>query len=303
VISDASKKFLQREPWSAAPCDIPQNIKASHTLFRVVPDDGKSLFTGYFEPVLKGSKQRQGPYQFPIYKPPADLAKAPNYEGSKQPGLHAYGRDAGGKITPHFSRGEIEAGALANQNLELLFVDDEIALFFLHVQGSGKIELDDGSEIRVRFSAKNGHAYTPIGHVLRMEENLAPITMQTITAFLQTHPEKRASILHRNASYIFFELLEGDGPIGAGGEVLKPEQSLAIDDTLWPYGMDVIVETFDPLQPSKPLVLRMKTADTGSAIRGPARGDIFFGQGTAAGIKAGAMNAPGTLWIILPGAT
>ena len=300
VISAKARSLLQAASWSDAPCDIPVTTQKTCDLFRIVPPDGKSLFTGYFEPVLKGSYTREGPYTYPVYGVPSDLVSVANFEGSNQPGLRAFGRMENGKIAPHFTRAEIENGALKNQNLELLFVDDLIDLFFLHIQGSGKIILSNGDEVRLRFAAKNGHAYTAIGGVLKREENLQNVTMQTIKDFLRNHPEKIQGILNRNASYIFFELLHSAGPIGAGGAVLTAEQSLAIDDTIWPYGLDVIVQTTDPHDAAKPLVLRMKTADCGSAIRGPARGDIFFGSGEAAGLKAGAMNAPGTLWIILP---
>jgi membrane-bound lytic murein transglycosylase A len=299
-VSAAFHKYLVPAAWPEAPLPLAESLHKTHALFRVIPPDGQSRFTGYFEPVLKGSYACAGPYRYPVYRAPEDLVSVPNFEGSNQPGLRAFGRMENGKIAPHFSRAEIENGALQNKNLELLFVDDPVALFFLHVQGSGKIILPDGAEIRLRFAGKNGRPYTAIGGVLQREESLAPITMQTITDFLRAHPEKIPAILNRNASYIFFETLEGAGPIGADGAVLEAEKSLAIDDTIWPYGFDVIVETRDPIDPQKPLVLLMKTQDCGSAIRGPARGDIFFGSGDAAGKKAGAMNAPGSLWIILP---
>ncbi len=292
--------YLEAASWSEAPCPVSAETQATHDLFRVVPPDGKSLFTGYFEPVLKGSLRREGPYQYPLYRPPADLVSIPNFEGSNQPGLTAWGRMENGKLLPHFTRAEIERGALQGKNLELVFVDDPLDLFFLQVQGSGKIILPDGSERRVRFAGKNGHAYSAIGGVLKREENLNPVTMQSIKDFLRAHPSRRDPVLNRNASTIFFAFLNGDGPVGSSGEVLRAEKSLAVDDTIWPMGLEVIVQTTDPLEPKKPLILRMKTADSGSAIRGPARGDIFFGSGDEAGAKAGAMNASGTLWIILP---
>ncbi|HVY13409.1 MAG TPA: MltA domain-containing protein, partial [Alphaproteobacteria bacterium] len=264
------------------------------------PPGGKSLFTGYYEPVLRGSLTREGPYQFPLYAPPADLVAQPDTPATGQPGKTAWGRMQGGQFAPHVSRAEITSGALEGKNLELLFVDDEVDLFFLHIQGSGQIQLPDGAVKRVGFAGKNGLPYTAIGAVLKSEGGLETVTMQSIKAYLRAHPEKRQEILNRNASYVFFQFLETDAPLGASGQKLMPERSLAVDDTLWPYGTEAIVETRDPLHPEKPFIRRMIMADTGGAIRGLVRGDIYFGSGEEAGLRAGCMNHPGTLWIILP---
>ncbi|MBI3419441.1 MAG: MltA domain-containing protein [Proteobacteria bacterium] len=288
------RQYLKPADWAEAPCAVPDELKKNHRLWRVESPGGKSLFTGYFEPELRGSLTRQGPFQHALYAPPADLICMPNTAE-----VGGFGRMENGKITPHFSRAEIENGALEGKNLELLYVDDPVDLFFLQVQGSGQIHLPDGGKRRVSFAAKNGQAYTSIGAVLKREEHLNPATMGDIKNWLRAYPERRAEILNRNASFIFFKFLEGPGPVGASGEVLQPERSLAVDDTLWPYGLEVIVETRDPLE-NKPLVRLMRTADTGSAIRGVVRGDIFFGCGAEAGRRAGAMAHEGRLWIILP---
>lgn len=291
-------EHLRQAEWFEAPCAVPETVTKTHVLWRVISPAGeKSLFTGYYEPVLRGNLQREGAFQFPLHAPPKDLIHREDGQGE---GRYNWGRMAENRLVPHISRAEAETGKLAGQGLELLYVDDPVDLFFLHVQGSGKIQLPDQTFHRVTFAGKNGHPYTSIGKILREEENLHPATMADIKHWLRAHPARVSEILNRNASYIFFKFLEGEGPVGASGNALMPEQSLAVDDTIWPYGLDVIVETRDPLDPSRNFTRLMKTADTGSAIRGFVRGDIFFGSGEEAGKKAGAMAAPGHLWIILP---
>jgi membrane-bound lytic murein transglycosylase A len=301
-VPETSKKlpfeYLQKAEWHEAPCAVPEAWQKTHALWRVLSASGeRNLFTGYYEPVLRGSLTREGPYLFPLYAPPQDLIRREDGLGE---GRYSWGRMASSRLIPHVSRAEVEAGALAGQGLELLYGDDPVDLFFLHVQGSGKIQLPDGTFRRVSFAGKSGHPYSAIGKILREEERLQLATMADIKNWLRANPRRLHEILNRNASYIFFKFIEGDGPVGAAGEVLLPEQSLAVDDTIWPYGLDVIVETKDPLDPSKNFTRLMKTVDTGSAIRGRVRGDIFFGSGEKAGKKAGAMAAAGCLWIILP---
>jgi membrane-bound lytic murein transglycosylase A len=301
-VAETAKKFpyeyLQQAEWTEAPCAVPEVWKETHVLWRVLPAPGeRNLFTGYYEPVLQGSLTREGPYQFPLYAPPRDLIRLEDGQGE---GRYSWGRLQDNRLVPHVSRAEVGAGALTGQGLELLYTDDPVDLFFLHVQGSGKIQLSDGTSRRVSFAGKSGYPYTSIGKILRQEEKLHPAAMADIKRWLRAYPDRLQEILNRNASYIFFKFIEGGGPVGAAGEVLVPEQSLAVDDTVWPYGLDVIVETKDPLDPSKNFTRLMKTADTGSAIRGRVRGDIFFGSGEEAGKKAGAMAAAGHLWIIRP---
>ena len=248
---------------------------------QVIQPDGSQtgLFTGYFEPVLKGSFKKTARYCYPVYAPPLNLLPD----------------------VPHVTRGQVLRGALENQNLELLYVDDAVDLFFAHVQGSAAIEMDDGRIQRIGYSAKSGHPYVAIGKTLKdMGALQLPITMDSIKAWLRANPDQQEHVFASNPSFIFFKMIDGLGPIGASGEVLIPQQSLAVDDTIWPYGLDMIVETSDPINASKPFIRQMRTADTGSAIRGVIRGDIYFGSGEAAGAQAGVMNAHGKLWVLLP---
>jgi membrane-bound lytic murein transglycosylase A len=259
---------------------VPDTTNLTPYLVTTAESD-EGLFTGYYEPELKGSFTQSEEYPFPLYSSPHPLIPS--------------------SLQPFFSRAEIESGALANQNFELIWCADKIDVFFLHIQGSGKIILPDGTIQRVGFAAKNGHPYTAIGKVLREAGNIQPpVTMQKIKAYLREHPDETQDILNRNASYNFFKLLDTAAPVGASGIELIPQVSLAIDNTIWPYGLDVIVATRDPVA-CTPLNLRMITHDTGSAITGAIRGDIFFGSGDTAAHMAGAMAQKGRMFVVLEG--
>jgi membrane-bound lytic murein transglycosylase A len=270
------QKYLHPVSWDALPLVPPPPFSAAtHDAFQVIgPDGDTGLFTGYYEPELRGSFTRGGAYQHPVYAFPTTAEPLPD-------------------------RGAIMAGALDGSGLELLYTDDAVDLFFAHVQGSAAVRLPDGGVQRIGFAGKSGHPYTAIGKVLRERGLLQPpVTMQAIKAWLHAHPQRQAEIFSANASFIFFRLINGDGPVGAGGEVLQPEASLAVDEVFYPYGLDVILATDDPLTPGKPLIRLMKTHDKGSAIKGILRGDIYFGGGENAAQKAGAMQAKGRLYIL-----
>lgn len=300
--------FLRKVSWD----DVPYPPIAGFAPYAVFDENGaeEGLFTGYFEPELRGALQRCSVYQYPVLAPPKDLIMRPNFPGSNQPGINAWGINTGGintggraegdKLIPHFTRAEIDGGALDGLGLELFFVDDRAALFFAHVQGSASIVLPDGSRKRIGFAGKNGHPYTAIGKVLKNNGALLPpVTMQRILAWLRENPGKQDSLFASNASYIFFKVLETSAPLGASGQPLTTEVSLAVDDTIWPYGIAAIIATQDPLVPGKPLILKARFDDTGSAIRGVIRGDIYFGAGETAALKAGAMNRRGKMWVLL----
>lgn len=273
------RPYLRPARWEDVPFERAQTPELkTRTLFQVTNEQGdaEGLFTGYYEPELQGSFAKSELYPFPLYAPPH-----PN--------------------NPLPTRAQIEDGALRDKGLELLWCANPIDVFFLHIQGSGKIVLPDGRTQRIGFAAKNGHPYTAIGKVLRERGLLTPpITMQSIRAWLGAHPDKAQTIMNENASYIFFKRLETDGPVGASGTVLVPEGSLAVDCAFWPYGLDVIVVTINPLNPAQPFVRLMKTHDTGSAIKGVLRGDIFFGAGEKAALLAGAMAHRGRMWVVAP---
>jgi len=270
----------------------------------VFGDEGREgTFTGYYEAELKGSWTRHGPYRTPIYARPDDLVTLESGKfGESVKGKNITGRIADGRLVPYPSRAEIDGGALAGRGLEILWVDDAVDAFFLHIQGSGRVVMEDGVVVRLGFAAKNGHAYTAIGRELIAEGAIeaAEVSMQTIRAWLAANPSRAAAVMARNASYIFFRRLSGEGPIGAQGVPLTPGRSLAVDPRFVPLGAPVWIDIVDPVAPHKRLRRLAVAQDTGSAIVGPVRGDLFWGFGAWAAMRAGSMKARGRLFVLLP---
>ncbi|MBI1260233.1 MAG: murein transglycosylase [Rhizobiales bacterium] len=261
-------------------------FEAYFTPVRFSPASGKGLFTGYYEPEMKGALTRHGPYQTPVLTPP--------------PGFKS------GDILP--TRSQIEAGALSGKSSVLVWLADPVDAFFLHVQGSGRVALAKGGTMRLAFAGKNGQPYTSIGKVLIDQGALKreKVSMQTIRAWLNAHPDQIMSILHQNASYIFFrELHESNdtlGPLGAEGINLTPGRSLAVDRSLHPLGVPLWLNATHPAMEAgdKPLQRLMIAQDTGTAIRGLQRGDVFWGTGDEAAHIAGHMKSEGELFALLP---
>lgn len=258
------------------------------TPFRVSGAHGyEGLFTGYYEPLLHGSRTKKAPYLTPIYRVPPDLTE------------EAY-----------FSRAEIDAGALDGKGLEIAWVDDAVGAFFLHVQGSGRIEMDDGTTLRVGYAGKNGHPYESIGRILVDEEGFDKddVTLFTIRDWLAEHPERTQELLERNPSYVFFRVLNHapeTGPIGAQGVPLTPERSMAVDDRFIPYGTPVWLDASLPetmLGPETVYRRMLIAQDRGGAIKGGVRGDVFFGAGSRAEVLAGHMKQYGREWLLVPNA-
>jgi len=265
------------------------------------------LFTGYYEASLRGSRRRHGSFQIPLLGTPLDLVSVDlgafrtEFRGRK-----IAGRVADGRLLPYADRATIETGALADQGLEIAWVDDPVDAFFLHIQGSGRIALDDGTDMRVGYAAQNGHAYRAIGRDLVANGAIdrSEISMQSIRRWMAAHPDAARDLMRRNASYVFFRELAGDGPIGAGGSVLTPGRSLAVDRK-W-HALDVPVwfagqvpEDRDEAA-TREMAGMMITQDTGGAITGIIRGDVFWGHGDRAASIAGRMKGQGRLWLLLP---
>lgn len=242
----------------------------------------KGMFTGYYEPVLSGSRTRRAPYTTPVYGVPSDLTA-----------------DA-----PYCTREEIEAGALKGKEHVLLYVDDPIMLFFLHIQGSGKVRLPDGSLIGLQYAAQNGHPFVPIGRILKERGELPEPSMQGIRDWLRDHPDERASLMNLNPSYVFFNLSSGkEMAKGALGIALTPLHSLAVDDDRAAYGVPTYIDTYISEYPTGaqvPLQKLFVSQDTGGALHGPHRGDIFFGRGWHEEWQAGHQNAAGNVYWLLP---
>jgi membrane-bound lytic murein transglycosylase A len=237
--------------------------------------NSEGLFTGYYEIALDGSRHRQGPYQIPLYRPPPD-PKA-------------------------YSRAQIDDGALADKGLELLWVDDPIAAYFLQIQGSGIVRLTNGKTVRLGYDGGNGHPFVSIGRLLvqRNEVPLKDMTMQTLRDWVVSHGAAGKALMREDPSYVFFKEIAGDGPYGAENVVLTTKRSLAVDRRFIPLGMPLWLDATQRF--SSGTIRRLVIAqDVGGAIKGPVRGDFYWGSGDEAGREAGAMNASGHYSLLVP---
>ncbi len=266
-------------------------------------DASEGLFTGYYEPELKGARTRGGNFETPLMKRPPDLVAVDlgDFRADWR-GERIAGRVVGSQLKPYPDRLGIERGALANRNLELVWVDDAIDAFFVQIQGSGRVALADGRAIRIGYAAQNGHAYVAIGRPL-VERGSIPrdqVSMRTIREWLVRHPDEAGAVMDLNPSYVFFKEIPGDGPVGAQGLVLTAQRSLAVDPKFMPLGAPLWLDFADPAAPGGRQRRLVVAQDTGGAIRGPVRGDLFCGTGTAAGEQAGAMQQRGGYFLLLP---
>jgi membrane-bound lytic murein transglycosylase A len=260
------------------------------------------LFTGYYEPELHGSRHSGGRFTIPLYGRPVDLVTVDlgDFDESFK-GKRIAGRVSGGALKPYATRAEIEAGAVAGKASELLWVDDPIDLFFLQIQGSGRVILDDGTMVRVGYAAQNGRSYRSIGKVLvdRGQLPLDEVSLQSLKDWLRSHPSEAKSLMDENASYVFFRELSGDGPDGAEGVPLTPGRSLAVDPKFVSYGVPIWLDIESPKKGER--IQRLVVAqDTGGAIKGPVRGDLFWGFGPEAEAMAGPMRSRGDYYLFLP---
>ena len=262
----------------------------------------EALFTGYYEPEVQGARRRGGRYQTPILALPKDLVRT---TGTAAVADKAIGRMSNGQMVPYYDRAEIEHGALDHRGLELFWLADPAEAFFLQVQGSGRVRLYDRTIVRVGYAGQNGRLYVPIGRLLaeRGEIPADQVSMQTIRDWLAAHPDKAQALMNENPSYVFFRELPGipadEGAPGAFGVPLSPGRSLAIDPQLLPMGVPIYIESTDPLT-NAPMDRLTLAQDTGSAIKGALRGDLFFGWGSEAEARAGRMRQPGRAWLLLP---
>ncbi|MBP2300374.1 murein transglycosylase A [Azospirillum picis] len=263
----------------------------------------EGLFTGYYEAELEGSVRPDPAYPVPLYQRPPDLVMVDLGEfADRWKGERTAGRVVGGRLKPYEDRAAIVGGALKGKGLELVWVKDPVGAFFLQIQGSGRIRLAGGDEMRVGYAAQNGHKYVAIGKELidRGELKREEVSLQTIRDWLLAHPDQAAALMNSNPSYVFFQRLEGDGPNGAQGVALTPGRSLAVDSKFMPYGVPVWLDAEDPLDASQRLRRLLVAQDTGGAIRGPVRGDVFWGHGGEAERRAGVMKSRGSYVLLLP---
>ena len=267
-------------------------------------DSPSGMVTGYYEPLLRGSRTRNERFRYPVYAVPQDLVSVDL--SSIYPDLRhrrLRGRIEGNRVVPYFARGDIDRETGPLRGLELAWVDDEVDLFFLHIQGSGQVELENGERIRVGYADQNGHPFRSLGRLLIERREIPPerASMQGIKDWARRNPRKVQEFMNSNPSYVFFRELPRDlsGPLGALGVPLTPERSIAVDPRVVPLGVPVYLATTWP-NTADPLNRLMVAQDTGGAIAGAVRADFFWGFGDAAGSQAGRMRQSGRMWVLLP---
>jgi len=272
--------------------------------------DSAGFLTGYYEPVVEGSRFPTQEFKFPLYRRPPDLVAA----GAAGPGGpfpnsgRAFRKTASGALVPYYDRGEIEDGALDGQHLEICWLRSRTDAIFIEIQGSARIKLEDGTVLRVNYDAHNGYNYVPVGRVL-IERNLVPreeMSMQRIREWMAAHPDEADDVRRQNRLVVFFRIVGlGDegAAIGAQGIPLAAGRSMAVDKSLHVYGTPFFITADLPLENSRAMVPFRRTMiaqDTGSAIVGPARGDLFFGAGEEAGQVAGRIRQAGRFAMLIP---
>ena len=273
------------------------------------PNDGFDGFvTGYFEPEIEASREYSAAFPVPILRRPPDLVEIE--DASRPPDMAPdffFARKTASGLTEYHDRAAIEDGALDGLGLELFWCKSRIELFFVQIQGSARLCLPDGSLERISYDGKTGHPFTAIGRLLieRGELVAETVSMQKIRAWLETHPNEAPALMQENRSYIFFQTVDHPkpelGPVAAAGVPLTPMRSLAVDHRLHTFGTPVFVETAKPLPSHEaPFASLMIAQDTGSAIVGPARGDLFIGSGIKAGEIAGAIKHSARFTVLLP---
>jgi membrane-bound lytic murein transglycosylase A len=270
-------------------------------------DRPEGLFTGYYEPEVDGSRTPSATFHVPIYRRPTDLVRFSDVE-TQLSGL-SYGRMVNGRPAPYLTRREIEEGALAGRGLEIAWLRDWADAFFIHIQGSGRVRLAEGGTLRLSYAAKSGHAYTGIGGIMVQRGMLHEdsVSMQAIRAWMAEHPGEARALMWENRSFVFFREAKLEDPelgaLGAQHVQLTPRRSIAIDRAMWMFGTPAWIDTIAPsgtenaLMPFRQLLIAQ---DTGSAIKGLARGDIYWGFGDAAARIAGPMKSAGLMTVLLP---
>ena len=300
--------FIRTNPSSR---ELKKFIRSNYSVYQSIGRDqkGEVLFTGYYEPHLSGRLSPDEEFQFPIYALPTDLMKI-DLSGfnEKYKGETIVGRYTGQTVVPYYDRREIdEDEVLAGKVEPLAWVKDPVDVFFLQIQGSGKVFLDTGQVINVHYHGTNGRPYRAIGALL-IQEQIIPkeeMSMQKIRAYLHAHPEEMAAVFNYNPSYVFFKL-ESEGPLGYINVLLTPGRSVALDRRIFPPAALAFIQTKKPVVDSARQIDSwtdfsrfVLNQDTGGAIRGPGRADLFWGNGPYAEIAAGHLKHTGKLYFLI----
>jgi len=281
----------------------------------VQPRDGnhRAFYTAYYRPEVRASLTRSAKFQEPLFARPDDLVTLePGQENAGFWGLSSAKRQPDGTLVPYPTRAEIDAGALGERARPLAYVADAIEAFMIHIQGSARLMLDDGQAIDLTYAGRNGQPYTSIGKILieRGDIKLEDMTLGRLKAWVRANGQELGehgrTLLQTNQSFIFFSLASADasapGPIGAAGLPLTPLRSIAIDRSVWPYGLPFWIEVDAPRssEQATPFNRLVVGQDTGTAIVGTARADLFFGDGARAGHLAGSVRHHGRMFVLLP---
>lgn len=262
------------------------------------------LVTGYFEPIIRGDRIRTERARYPIYGLPSDLIAvelADVYPELKS--MRLRGRLVGNRLVPYYTREQIVNGADGFRGEAIAWAEDPVDLFNLQIQGSGRIQLPDGKQLRIGYAGQNGHPFRSVARILieRGELRASDASMQAIKRWGERNPDKLSELLNMNPSYVFFRVLPDElpGPLGTLGVPLTEGRSAAVDPRFIPLGAPVFLATTYPLS-DRPLNRLMMAHDTGGAIKGPVRVDFFWGVGEEAGAQAGRMKQSGRKWLLLP---
>jgi membrane-bound lytic murein transglycosylase A len=272
--------------------------------------EGEGFVTGYYEPIVEGSRTENEVYKVPVYRRPSNLFVRGTTQGSaglpnKGEVFRKIGRR---KLVPYYDRGEIEDGAIAGRGLEICYLTNQTDLLFTQIQGSARVSLDDGTTLRINYDAHNGFSYTPVGRIL-IERNIIPkdqMSMQKIREWMEQNPNEADELRRQNKSYVFFrevQLSDKDEAVGAQGVPLTPGRSIAVDKALHVYGTPFFIEGELPIeseQSKTPFRRLMIAQDTGSAIVGPARADLYFGAGAEAGKVSGRLRHNARFVMLVP---
>jgi peptidoglycan lytic transglycosylase A len=309
-VKESQESFLNLIRENPDPVRLEKAIKENFLIYRATGHNGNDqvLFTGYFEPLYDASMAPDETFTYPLYKKPKNLITADLSLFKKDlKGRKIVGRIEGKRFLPYYSRKEIEAGALKGKDLELAWLKSPVDVAFLHIQGSGRLRLKDGGALNVGYSTSNGRSYRSIGRYM-LDKGLLTreeMSMQAIRRYLSKHPERVPEILNTNPSYIFFRPLK-TGPVGNIGVPLTPGRSLALDSKRFPKGALAFISCQKPTIGPKGEIIAWNrfsrfavNQDTGGAIKGPGRADIFWGNGPYAETVAGHLKHVGELYILI----
>jgi len=315
LIKESAQLLLQTFQEAKTQKELNRLIRKRFTIYHAAGErgEGEVLFTGYYSPIYEGSLKEHGPFRYPLYSKAKDLklANLGEFNSALEGDRIVYRIDPSKEeIVPYWSREDIvESKVLEGQNLEFVYLKDRIDRFYLMIEGSGKITLEDGKTFWARYSATNGRPYTSLGRLLAKEGKLPEdkLSLKSIRDYFQRHPEEMDQYLNQNESFIFFTKdEENQGAIGAAGAVLTPERLIAIDTKIFPVGAPAYIEHPEPEINREGEVVGIETIarfvfcqDTGGVIKGPGRADIYFGEGEKALAKAGHLKGTGKLYFLI----